>query len=537
MPLPERGDRTRAGLAGETAWRFANSVLREVAAVGVVEPEFGDLHGRIAAHMLDGDDYPLNNEAGVIAHHLQLAGDVDEAGEMYLVAGECALGSMGGGECLRLADRALSCLEVGTENYRGALELKESALALLGRQEERREILDELLEQLELEGGSVRRRLQVRGRVIRLHYELGDLDAVEREAAALVEDARDAGEQHVVGSALRQLHMVHRDRGEHGRALEILDEVDAVFRARADPEGTWAALVSRGICLRQAGRLGEALPVYEAALAIVSDAGLHRQEQNTRTNLGVLFANLGEYDRARQNYSLALGLARERGYIRDEAATLANQGHLLFMMGHEKLAEEKLSRAVQLSRTTQDQLVLSDALLSLGLVHGSRKHLRKASALVRKGAHIAAAIGHRYLEIHGAICEATVALQNLETDGAGALAAATRAAQMGRERGLAWAIIRGTSLTSEAHWRGGDLETAFALSLAATEQLRETEMEGAESVWARHARIATAVGDPSAEVARARGRALVERIGASLSDAKTRARYLRSGRVKAILES
>lgn len=528
----------RPAAASESGWRFSSAVLREVAALGVVEPELGELHARIADYLLDAEDSLLNNDVAAIAYHLDAAGEAEQAGEMYLVAAERAMGSLGGDECLRIVERALARVERGTPHHRRALELKESALALLGRQEERRAILDELLGLMSAEGNA-RRLLQVRGRSIRLHYELGALDDVEREAASLVEDARKIGDEHVVGSALRQLHMVYRDRGDHERALEILDEAVALFRARDDTEGIWATEVSRGICLRQSGRLTEALTAYQTALSIVEGTGLQRQEVNTRTNLGLLYVNLGEYDKARANYSQALRVIRAHGFIRDEAAALANHGHLALVGGDLSMAQHTLTRAVRLARSTHDRLALCDGLLTLGVVHLARGHLREADALLRKGVRIAADIGHVYLRIQGALCLASAGIASGTDDSVRvALEHAQVAHRLGEERGMGWGVVKGLSLAAEAHMKLGDPETALGLSENAIAMLEAQQVEDAESVWARHARIAASAGQSeAAENARKAAADLVARIQRNIADGQARRRYLQSARVRAILES
>ena len=448
------------------------------------------------------------------------------------------MGSLGGDECLRIVERALARVEPGTSHHRRALELKESALTLLGRQDERRAILDDLLELLD-GATDARRLLQVRGRSIRLSYELGDLDRVEVEAGSLVEDARAAGDEHVVGSALRQLHMVYRDRGDHDRALELLDQAVALFSAQDDTEGIWATLVSRGICLRQSGRLRLALDAYLNALEIVTDAGLSRQEINTRINLGLLYVNLGEYDKARTNYSQALIAIRNHGFVRDEAAALVNQGHLFLVSGDHSMAQHTLTRAVRLARSTRDNLALCDALLTLGVLHLARGHLREADALIRKGLRVARDLGHVYLSIQGSLCLAAVCLALGTHDAVReALEHAQLATSLGTERGLGWGELKGMSLSAQAHLELGDPETALGLSQGAVDRLSEQEIEDAESVWARHASIAAAAGDADgAEHARSRASDIVERIKANIGDGKARKRYLQSPRIRAILEA
>ncbi len=523
-----------AGREGEREWAFPNSVMTEVVGRGVVEPERSELHERIATFMLERSDDLFQVDVVHIAHHLDAAGQGEQAGELYLVAAHQAMTSVGGDECLRLVDKALARIEAFGDHHREALDLKEQALALLGRPEERREILEALLKMAD----SPRRRLQVQGRLLRLNYERGELAEVEAMAAGVLQEAREHDDQRAVGSALRLLHMIYRDTGRHELALELIDEAIGCFQAVGDTEGLWAALVSRGITLRQGGRLTEALEAYKTALSIIEGQPFRRQEHTTRTNLGLLYANLGDYDRARENYEGALASIRALGHVRDEAALLANLGHLYMLYGEVARAHSTLVNAVRLARRTRDKLALADALLTLGVVHFTRGRLREGEALLHKGIRLAREISNIYLTSHGLMGMARLKLEEGSRASFGeALGFAAEAASIGRQAHLSWVEAMGTSLVAEAHWKLGDQAEAVARSQEAVERVGEAGFEGAEHVLARHARIGSALDPEGSARARDRARRIVRSIAGHIKDEAERLRYLQSRPTRDVLES
>lgn len=541
-PMRRRRDRTRytdtlMGLNDTTfkerTWTFANSVTQAVAARGIVEPELGLLHERIADHLLDQGGDLFKREVIIIAHHLDAAGQIEQAGEMYLMAAHQAVDSVGGDECLRLVDKALARIDPFDNHYRSALDLKERALALLGRPEERKQILEDLLEMAETDG----RRLRVLSRILRLRYELGELDDVETMGLDVLKEARDAEIRQSVGSALRLLHMVYRDTGRHQKALEVADEAITVFREAGDTEGLWAALVSKGITLRQGGRLNDALEAYQQALAIIQDQGFKRQEQTTLVNLGLLYANLGSLDQARKNYERALFEVRALGYVRDEAAVLANLGHLHQLYGDYPLAHRTLTHAIKLARRSRDKMALADALITLSFVHRLRDRLREAASLLDKGLKLAQELSNVYLTLHArlSMVQVQLALDSPESLDE-AQKHAVEAHTLASNSGLVWARARALSLKAEVHSRRGESEEALRLSLEAVDLVGEQIFEGAEQILAGHARIAKETKPRSAKQARKLARDMVRATGQRIADSAQRRRYLASAHVRQVLD-
>jgi tetratricopeptide (TPR) repeat protein/tRNA A-37 threonylcarbamoyl transferase component Bud32/GGDEF domain-containing protein len=521
-------DRAPAEARGaRRVWGFANSVIREVAARSLVEPELGELHGALAEYLLSRGGDLLKKDVVSIAHHLDAAGEDERAGEMYLVAALQAMESLGGDASLRLVERALERVPRGGRSYRSGLELKERALGLLGRPQERGEVLEELLGLLGEDAEGARKRLQVRARQLRLLFEQGALEAVEAQAQEALSQARALGERAAVGSALRLLHMVYRDTGRHEEAEAAIGESVGCFRAAGDTEGLWASLVSRGIAQRQRGLLREALGSYQEALEIVEGRGFRRQELTTRTNLGLLYVNLGEYDLAWERYQVSLEEAQELGYLRDEAGILMNFGHLQLRLGDLTRAHKMLVNGIRLARKARDKMALVDGLISLGLVHVARERHREAEALLRQGLELAQEISNLYLEAHARMGLAQVWLECApeQRRPAEALEMARAAQRRGAEAGVGWMQAGAGSLCAEALAAQGDAEGALSESRAAVLRLGEPLFDGAEAILQRHARLAVSLAPEEARAASARAQDQIERWAAAIKDPQRRRRY------------
>ncbi len=517
------------------SWAFGSALAREVAARGLVELERAELHGLAAQDLLERQGELFKRDYAALAHHLDEAGEALRAGEFYSIAAHQALGTLGGEACLRLVERALAKLPRGSEAFISALDLRERALALLGMPHERQAALDELLA-LRQENGTERQRLQVRGRILRLLHERGELEAFERGARVLCEDAERLGDPSAIGRAQRLLHMALRDRGQHALALLALESSVERFREAGDAEGLWSALVSRGITLRQAGRLREALESYEQALKIVGGQPFSRQVQTTRLNLGLLYVNLGEYDRAMGCYQEALAQFQALGSVRDEALALVNLGDLYVRLGDEASAHRTLVNSVRLARKTRDKLTLADGLVTLGIAHLWRGRAREGEALLLKGERLAQELSHVYLRLHAQLGLVEVKLAQGGADRAReAVALAQQARALAEGVGLVWGRALAASLAAWAHRALGEPAQALAASREAVALAEVTEVDGQDLIWARHARIVRVFDAQESLRSAQRARALVEQCAQSLADPAQRQRFLSSRRTTEVL--
>ena len=126
--------RTDSTFAGEREWSFYHNLLREATYESVLKHERRKLHN-LAAQWLEEQARQagrLDEFAGLLAEHYDLAGEGEKAADYYLHAGQHAKERFTLGEVRRFADRALALLpDNKTEQQWQAFLLRTSVLGML----------------------------------------------------------------------------------------------------------------------------------------------------------------------------------------------------------------------------------------------------------------------------------------------------------------------------------------------------------------------------------------------------------------------
>jgi len=166
----------------------------------------------------------------------------------------------------------------------------------------------------------------------------GDLeDSVARGEEALV-TARSSGAAREIAAATENLGVAVYVKEATSRALALLEDSIARFRALGDPVGTAEALNNLGNALLSVGETGRALEVLEEALA------LHRDAENkwgvgfVLHTLGYAALQQGDLERARARLEESLVLAQEFGHVPGIAWSLEGLAHIAAGRGEDRRA-------------------------------------------------------------------------------------------------------------------------------------------------------------------------------------------------------
>ncbi|WP_426593446.1 ATP-binding protein [Cellulomonas sp. McL0617] len=365
-------------------YMFAHALLRDVAYEGVLRAHRRDFH-RLAAGWLTRvtersgrtDEY-----AGVIAEHLELAGDA-RAADWYLRAGRRAAAVHAAEEAERLLGRALAVAPPdGTAlRFDATLERWSSRDRSGDRagQAEDQAVLDELATALP---GDDRRHVHLALSRSRRAFEISDygpaaeraLDAVELarglDADDLLPDAllaagmalvwgndldaaqpaltealataRAVGNARVEAEALRYLSMVTMNRGDYARALELLDQSHQVAVRHGDVDQQTRTLLQTSQLSFYLGRYEEALATSERALPRVRASGYRYAVTVALGNLASFAFVTGRiadsYRWARESLTLALTLNDEDA----QAVARYNLGTVAYRLGDLTTARTEL---------------------------------------------------------------------------------------------------------------------------------------------------------------------------------------------------
>jgi tetratricopeptide (TPR) repeat protein len=150
--------------------------------------------------------------------------------------------------------------------------------------------------------------------------------AVEETAETLAEpmlaDARQGRDPRRIVSAMTDLGLVELERGNAGRALEVLEEAAALASQTHDRQNECDVLGSLGLAAMAAGQVERGRELVERELAGARDGHNRLAEKVALEHLGHAWTLLGDPGRSLAAHTEALNLARALGDRQHEAKLL-----------------------------------------------------------------------------------------------------------------------------------------------------------------------------------------------------------------------
>src|SRR4051794_3630787 len=140
---------------------------------------------------------------------------------------------------------------------------------------------------------------------------------------------------------------LHAGTGDLDAATAVGSRALLAFRALGDGWGESAIQFHLGMALHRAGRLEQAVEMYEGALASVRDVGPANTVQYALAGAGHVALLLGDADRAGQLFAESHGVARQLGAVGNPRAAIG-EGLLARERGDRAAARERLTFAQQL---------------------------------------------------------------------------------------------------------------------------------------------------------------------------------------------
>jgi tetratricopeptide (TPR) repeat protein len=185
---------------------------------------------------------------------------------------------------------------------------------------------------------------------------------------------------------------LHSALGELDRASEYAERALTIFRALRDHWGTSAVQYHLGLALHRAGRVEEAMAVYEAALAEGREVGLANTVQYLLANMGHIALLLGDNERAERHFAEARVVAQQLGAQGNPLASLG-EGLLARQRGDLGAARRHYSEAIQALSGPSTRDWAAAAMTGLGFVSELAGDLDEAEACHRRAWHAALEAG------------------------------------------------------------------------------------------------------------------------------------------------
>jgi predicted ATPase len=358
---------------------FKHAVLREVTYESVLKKLRRDYHALAAGWLMEQRGERSGEVIGLIADHLELAGEQEEALRHLRWAGEAAAGKYANQEAIDYFTRALALVpEEGMETRFELLLAREEVLDLQAKRELQRQDIEEL-KSVAKETGSAEKQMEVTMRWSKFHFITQDYQSEAEAAERVVAQAEAAG----------NLHFAARGQLGWGRALiwqfqykiarEHLELALDGFRATGDRR-------EEGVTLRMLGAVAIGQREFQAwqeytqqALSIARQTGDRSAEAEAINHLGNIANRQGDYSSAQRFFNKYLVLAREIGSRHQERMALGNLGSVAIALKDYTSARNYNDQSLVIAQTIGDLEGEAGALKVLGDILADQEHFDTAA--------------------------------------------------------------------------------------------------------------------------------------------------------------
>lgn len=331
----------------EEEWSFRQNLLQEVVYESILKRERSRMH-KLAGDWLEAqarNTGRLEEFAGLLGVQAERAGEVSEAADWYIRAGERARTQGGLKEASRYFERAL-----------------------------------ELLPPVEKE----RRWRAIFGHVVVLHN-LGEPEALQATIATLLELAHEFDDDDRLAEAYYWQGFSLRSLSEYRKALNGYNEALGAVRRSGNQRIEALALSDMAFIQYRLNELKTAARTAKKALELVDVLDDDATRARVLFNLANYFTESGDYERGIQLRHQEIGLWHYLGNHALESSALMGLGYGYVILGQHKLAYSALERSLKINEDIGARRVHAYVLQNLGLLyfrtgdgHAARQVLKKS---------------------------------------------------------------------------------------------------------------------------------------------------------------
>lgn len=324
-------------------------------------------HRGVARWMMLTAQYGREAVAGMIAPHLEKAGDPARAGRAYLEAAGFERKKGRTTTALRHIERALP--HIGPEDVArriDALLLHGSLLTTVGRYDDAIEAFVEML-RLAWRTGARGKGGAALNRIARVHRQRGEDVQARRLLVRALELFRSGGDLRGVASTLDDLAQILILLGDPEEAVHAVSEAIDIRRTHGDKRGEALSLTTIGQIELRRGNLDLAEKTMRESLELRESINDHEGSMHSHNALGIIAFERGDRQVAIAHWSAALDQAREMADRRSECFLRNNVGEAYTSAGKLDEAREHLEKARELARALGDKRAAAEVERNLGL--------------------------------------------------------------------------------------------------------------------------------------------------------------------------
>ena len=415
-----------SAFSGTREYLFKHALLRDVTYESVLKRDRRGYHARVAEWLIANSGERLGEFTSVIADHLELAGQTEQAARYLFQAGRLAAGQFANAEAIQYLSRALNLTPSATfmAERCAILLARERVYDLQGLRAEQTQDLKalEALVASSLDDETASRRAAIALRWSNYAEVTGNYPLAIASAQTAVEQARLAqdpareaegillwgralwrqgnlaeamarnqqaltlaeanGFKPVQAQALRTIGAIAFHQGDYANVQAIYEQALALYQELGDRRGTGSALNNLGDIARQQGDYPRARDYFKQSIRTSREIGERWSEAITTGNLSLVTHNLGDQEAARDYAEQSLQLAGAIGSRSSEASARVNLAHALAALGDLAEATHLYQQAIDQRQVIGETANALEARAGLARMHLAQGHLAQAQEQV-----------------------------------------------------------------------------------------------------------------------------------------------------------
>jgi len=379
---------------------FKHALLREVTYESVLKRVRKAYHALVAEWLTEHAGDRAGEFTGLIADHLELAGNESEACKYLIMAGKQAAGKYANKEAVGYLSRALNLTaETDPDKRYEILQDRAQVYGVLGNREAQEadiKILETIAEEMDNPVKQAETALQ------RAHYaeSISDYQGSLQAAQSAVRIAQQTGNLEQEAAGYLAWGRALWRQPEYDQSNQKINQALELARRSGNQQLVGHALRHLGIiAMEHQQDIQLSNKYYQECLALHRKIGDRIGEALALNNLGVNSYSQLEFVQATNYIEATIVLCREIGFKLMEGVALSSLGEVHNILGEYQKAWNVYMQGLVIQRQLKDHLNFSDGLLRLGLIAVDiNEDYQTARTFAEEGLSVAREIGNLLIE-------------------------------------------------------------------------------------------------------------------------------------------
>ncbi|MBK5107380.1 MAG: tetratricopeptide repeat protein, partial [Anaerolineales bacterium] len=376
-------------------YSFKNVILREVTYDTILKKIRRSYHAQVAEWLLQVNMVRAGELTGLLAEHLELAGETQRAAAYYRQAGEQAARQYANQSALKLLGHALELIPVlDLEERYACLCARVQVYSLLGSRAEQEQDLAQLVE-LAPQLDDQHRRAEVAMLQATAASERSNYSEVILHAQEVIDLSQSVQFPEIEIKANILWGRALLSQGDYPGAEQRISTASQLANASQLPILIADSSRYLGVVAERLGDLPTAIRHLEASLEQYRQIGDRRGEGRTLNHLGNILLMQGDHTGGKRYYDQFLIISREIGDRWGEGQVIRNIGDNYLSQYDYAGASKYFEQALEITREIGNRTIESSALVGLGNVFLEQGEFTKAKNVFEQSLNIAREIGNQ----------------------------------------------------------------------------------------------------------------------------------------------